>query len=108
MKETICEEKLLEKANTKLVEEIKKSLGKYINLKKCKIECKTAPSFVFRDKTYIFIFISSNKVAFDKYAFINFSDKTIKVYDEKFYEPLKKFGEDNGYEEIIKCWNGVV
>ena len=84
MKESICEEKIIEG-----------ELNKYINIKKYYIS-----HFIF---TGIY-----TKHFMKKLVYIKQEDKLIKVFDKGLYEPMKRFGEENGYKKLVKCWDGVV
>lgn len=38
---------------------------------------------------------------------VNFDDYTIKVYDKKLYDGLKRFGKVAEFGTLIKCWDGA-
>ena len=79
--------------------------------KSCKIPMTYR--FLFKEEPRFYAFYGLNKTVgiWDNHpkshvvAEIQLDKKTIKVFEEMFYAPMKIWGKEHNYDKIIKCWS---
>ena len=98
MKESICNQKICEKQYKDRCDELINKLEPYIK----KLYLYNIDILHISGVYWVWSLFRGDV------AIINIEKKTIMVNKEKHYDGLKRFGEDNGYKELIKCWDGVV
>lgn len=57
--------------------------------------------------SYSTIYLRQNKFLGKTEATVSFEHEKITIYNEKIYEQLKKFGEKNAFETLVKAWDGA-
>jgi len=104
MEEKVCYEQILKSLGKKLFNQLKEIIDEeyYIDLRSEYISIyKRKPKWY----TEITMFPYSGE---DTLVKINFKMLKIKIWDEKLYDAIKKFGDKNNFEVLIKCWEGVI
>lgn len=95
MKEIVCKEVKKNANQLEMQKKIQNELGNKYHVDDCSYD---VAAIWQKGMPYLF---------HERIAQIFIESKKIIVYDKRAYPDLKKFGKENKYIELMKCWEGA-